>query len=136
MELECLTIAEKLLIQRVSPLIPIHHIKNGTLGIKGHVCSFMQNIDELVSSLPKLPKEVKAIRMIRTHEGLDGLPTTKTYVVNRRRVMNALHWLVRYHKDYKQAYDGGRSHADQSKLVGDWAERIFGMTSSENGNNG
>ena len=32
--------------------------------------------------------------------------------------------------------DGGRSHADQSKLVGDWAERIFGMTSSVNGNNG
>ena len=117
-ELECLTIAEKLLIQRVSPLIPIHHIKNGTLGIKGHVCSFMQNIDELASSLPKLPKEVKAIRMIRTHEGLDGLPTTTTYVVNRRRVMNALHWLVRYHTDYKQAYEKGDLTIDEANL--DW----------------
>ena len=117
-ELECLTIAEKLLIQRVSPLIPIHHIKNGTLGMKGHVCSFMQNIDELASSLPKLPKEVKAIRMIRTHEGLDGLPATTTYMVNRRRVMNALYWLVRYHKDYKQAYEKGDLTINEANL--DW----------------
>ena len=29
-----------------------------------------------------------------------------------------------------QLNDGGRSHADQAKLVGDWAERVFGMTSS------
>ena len=55
-ELECLTIAEKLLIQRVSPLIPIHHIKNGKLGVKGHVCSFMQNSDELASSLQNYPR--------------------------------------------------------------------------------
>ena len=35
-----------------------------------------------------------------------------------------------------QLNDGGKSHDDQSKLVGQWAERVFGMTSSINGNNG
>ena len=117
-ELDCLTIAEKLLIQLVSPLVPIYHVKNGTLGIKGHVCSFMQNIESFASSLPNLPQHVKAIRMIRTHEDSDGLPVTTTYLVNRRRVMNALKWLVKHHKDYKQAYDNGELTIDESNL--DW----------------
>ena len=117
-ELECLTIAEKLLIQRVSPLVPIHHIKNGNLGIKGHVCSFMQNIEDLASSLPKLPHQVKAIRMIRTHENSDGLPVTTMYTVNRRRVMNALLWLVKHHSDYRQAYENGELTIDETNL--DW----------------
>ena len=42
-ELKKLNIAEILLIQRVAPLVPLVHIRNGTLGIKGHVCSFMQD---------------------------------------------------------------------------------------------
>ena len=43
-ELQHLTLAEKLLIQRVSPLVPVIHIKNGILGIRGHVVSFFQDI--------------------------------------------------------------------------------------------
>ena len=39
-ELKNLTIAEKMLIQRVSPFVPLHHIKGGTMGLKGHVCAF------------------------------------------------------------------------------------------------
>ena len=46
-ELSCLTIGEQLLIQRVSPHVPIAHVKNGTLGIKGHVCSFSQDTSDL-----------------------------------------------------------------------------------------
>jgi hypothetical protein len=38
-ELQSLTIAEKLLIQRISPLIPVIHIKNGSVGSRGHVVS-------------------------------------------------------------------------------------------------
>ena len=34
-----------------------------------------------------------------------------------------------------QLNDGGKSHDDQSKLVGEWAKRVFGMTSSINGSN-
>ena len=117
-ELECLTIAEKLLIQRVSPLVPIHHIKNGILGVKGHVCSFMQNIEDVASSLPKLPQQVKAIRMIRTHVDNEGLPVTTMYLVNRQRVMNALSWLVKHHKDYKQAHENGDLVIEESNL--DW----------------
>ena len=42
-ELKNLTIAEKMLIQRVSPLIPVIHLKNGVLGSRGHIVSFFQD---------------------------------------------------------------------------------------------
>lgn len=115
-ELSELTIAEKLLIQRVSPLVPIVHIKNGTLGIKGHVCSFLQDVNEVATRLPRLPTNVKAIKMVRTYNGSDGQATSKTYVVNRKRVMTALLWLVRYHCDYKQAHADGELVIDESNL--------------------
>lgn len=51
-ELKDLTIAEKLLIQRVSPLIPVIHIKNGNLGCRGHIVSFFQDISSVTLTLP------------------------------------------------------------------------------------
>ena len=52
-QLQHLTLAEKLLIQRVSPLIPVIHIKNGILGSRGHVVSFFQDITNICSVLPR-----------------------------------------------------------------------------------
>jgi hypothetical protein len=54
-ELSNLSIAEYLLIQRVSPLIPVIHIKNGILGSRGHIVSFFQDITSIVTVLPRLP---------------------------------------------------------------------------------
>ena len=72
----CLTIGEQLLIQRVSPHVPIAHMKNGTLGIKGHICSFSQDISGLAKSLPRLPEDVRAVRLVRHHQTKTG--DTKT----------------------------------------------------------
>lgn len=107
MELKELTIAEVLLIQRVAPLVPIYHVRNGTMGIRGHVCSFLQDINGVASRLPNLPSSVTAVKMVRTYKGADGAIETRCYMVNRRRVMKALYWLVRYHRDYRQAYENG-----------------------------
>jgi hypothetical protein len=117
-ELSELRIAEILLIQRVAPLVPLHHIRNGTLGIKGHVCSFVQDISEVATVLPRLPSNVKAVKMIRTYTGSDGKPTTKTFVINRKRVLRALRWLIRYHRDYRTAYENGELRIDETNL--DW----------------
>ena len=118
-ELGCLSIGEKLLIQRVSPLVPVVHIKNGTLGIKGHVCSFMQDISGFARSLPLLPECVKAIRMIRSYENSETTEVmTKTYVVNRYRVMEALKWLCKYHIDYRDAMIRGELNINEENL--DW----------------
>jgi hypothetical protein len=51
-ELQDLTLAEKLLIQKVSPLVPVVHIKNGSTGYRGHVVSFFQDISTICQELP------------------------------------------------------------------------------------
>lgn len=117
-ELSSLTVAELLLIQRVSPLVPLVHIRNGTLGIKGHVCSFLQDINGFASKLPRLPKDITAVKVVRSYKGSDGIDAVKTYTVRRLKVMRALQWLVKYHKDYKEAYESGELTIDVTNL--DW----------------
>ena len=51
-----LEIGEKILIQQLAPFVPLRHIWRDHVGIKGHVCSFPQRIDEVVHELPRLPE--------------------------------------------------------------------------------
>jgi len=60
-ELKNLTIAEKMLIQRVSPLIPVIHLKNGILGSRGHIVSFFQDLSTICNIFPRLPSEVSIV---------------------------------------------------------------------------
>jgi len=115
-ELSGLTIAEVLIIQRVSPLVPLVHIRNGTLGIKGHVCSFVQDINGVATKLPRLPKDVTAVKVVRSYKGSDGIDAVKTYTIRREKVMRALYWLVKHHKDYKSAFESGELTLDETNL--------------------
>ena len=92
-ELQNLTIAEKLLIQRVSPLIPVIHIKNGSVGSRGHVVSFYQDISGICNELPKLPSDVSVVKVLRSGITGKGENVSRTLTVNRCRVINALRWL-------------------------------------------
>jgi hypothetical protein len=93
-QLQILTDAEKMLIQRLSPFIPLHHIKSGTLGIKGHCCCFEQNLQETCDVLPRLPSDVTVIKMIHTYKReISGEYGQRIFTVNKNRVLNALYWL-------------------------------------------
>ena len=46
-ELQNLREGEKLLIQKVSVYLPLLHLQYGQLGIKGHVCCFPQDVQEV-----------------------------------------------------------------------------------------
>ena len=115
-----MTVAETLLIQRVSPLVPLVHIRNGTLGLKGHVCSFMQDVNQVATSLPNLPKDVKAVKMIRSFTDCRGVDQVKVFTVNKGRVLRALYWLIKHHQDYRQAYERKELTIDPSNL--DWMD--------------
>ena len=117
-ELSSLTVGEQLLIQLVSPYVPIHHIKNGTLGIKGHVCSFSQNVNDVAQVLPHL--HVNAIKMIWNYTDSSGAVKSKAFLIRCNNVMNALHWLIKYHEDYRHAYQKGDLQIDPSRL--DWMD--------------
>jgi hypothetical protein len=100
-ELSELTLAEKLLIQKVSPLIPVIHIKNGTLGFRGHVVSFFQDISGICNELPRLPNDVTMVKVVRQSLSNDGETIRKAFMVNREKVLKALQWLKKYINLYK-----------------------------------
>ena len=98
-ELKSLTMAEKLLIRRCSPLIPSHHIKNGTYGIFGHCVAFPQNIDEMCMDLPQ--KESNMVIFIRqVSNRVTGVSHSQHFRVNKNKVLTALRWLKKHHRGY------------------------------------
>ena len=95
-ELSGLTIAEKLLIQRASPFVPLSHIKNGVFGLCGHVCSFEQTVDELFNRLPRSKDDVELLQVVQTMRAEIGSldSTTKNiWMVRKRKIQKALIWL-------------------------------------------
>ena len=65
-KLQVFTLAEKMLKQLVSPFVPLVHIKNGTMGISGHVCAFEQNVTSFVDTLPRLNTDTTVIRVLKS----------------------------------------------------------------------
>ena len=99
-ELQDLTVSEQLLIQRLSGYIPLVHIKNGTFGIKGSCCAFRQDITEVCNSLPR--KRVEMVKYIRAmSKESNELVSVRVLQVLKSKVMKALHWLKKYHIEYK-----------------------------------
>ena len=98
--LKSLTMAEKLLIRRCSPLIPSHHIRNGVYGIFGHCVTFAQDIDSMCTDLPQ--KESNMVIFVRNLSNrLSGEIHTQHFKVNKDKVLSALRWLKVHHVGYK-----------------------------------
>ena len=43
------------------------------MGLKGHVCSYQQDVNSIATSLPNLPEKVKAVKMVRTYKDANML---------------------------------------------------------------
>jgi hypothetical protein len=90
---------EKLMIQILSTYVPMVYMKGGAHGFKGHVCSFPKDMEDFVTELPR--KKVEAIRVIRTYLNSEKEVEERTFSIRRSVVLNALRWLKRYNKHYK-----------------------------------
>ena len=116
-QLQGLSTAEKLLIQRISPFVPLHHLKNGLMGLTGHVCAFEQDLDGFLSTLPRKHDNVtmmKVLKSMKAEIGSDKALVTKAYRVRRKKVLRALIWLKKYCSEYSDI------SIDESNL--DWIE--------------
>ena len=143
--LKKLTMAEKLLIRRCSPLIPSHHIKNGIYGINGHCVAFPQNIGPMCSDLPQ--KESNMVIFVRhVSNRVSGVSHSQHFKVNKNKVLDALRWLKVHHRGYHDititesnldwikkdsVYDVAKKHSLQSKpsrreAVADAPEAVSG----------
>jgi hypothetical protein len=104
-ELSDLTEGEKLLIQQISPYIPMQHLQKGAYGSKGHVCSFPQAVDEICTILPRLPEHVNAISVVKHFKATDDnegdRPGSMIFNIRKDKVLTALRWLKKYNKVYK-----------------------------------
>ena len=100
-EITGLRMAEVMLIQQASPYVPVQHINNGTFGLKGHVCMFSQDISEIVTVLPRLPCQVKMVRMVHTYKDSIGSTHNKIFTVRRKAVVSALKWLQKHNPLYR-----------------------------------
>ena len=102
MALTNLTLAELMLIQITSPCVPLQYIRYNNFGINGHVTTYPQDIDEVCYMLPRLPKNVKLVRMVHKYQASIGGPLkSKVYTVRRAKVLRALYWLKEYNVQYQ-----------------------------------
>lgn len=97
-----LTLSEMMLIQKKAPFVPLTHIKDGTYGLKGHTCSFSQDVNEICTTLPKLPTDVTVIKMLKVISEEIGAEhgKTKEYKVRKNKVLAALSFLKKYNHLY------------------------------------
>lgn len=118
-ELQGLTITEKMLIQTQSFLIPCIHIgkgkfgkysimkfihsqnlSNGKLvaGLCGHTVMFKRDIASICQILPRRELDCIEVRKLSVNKDQQSFDTFK---VRRKKVLNALEWLKRHNKFYK-----------------------------------
>ena len=97
-----LTLAELMCIQMASPFVPQQYINKGTFGLKGHVCCFPQDITEIYTVLPRLPSQIKIVKLVRcVISTVGGGVSDKTFSVNRQQVLDALYWLKEHNALYR-----------------------------------
>ena len=104
MELQELSHAEKMLIQRISPFVPLYHIKWGTFGLSGHVCAFEQDIEGFCARLPRDRSDVsmmKVMQSVRAEIGsMNKQAAIKAFRVRKDKVFAALRFLKEYNPLY------------------------------------
>ena len=91
LELQNLTQFEEMLIARAFPIIHVYtKPKVGQRAYKGHVITLLQNVQQLADVLPRCPADLPVI--LFTVNGKDN--ASRDFVVRRKNVSDALHWLV------------------------------------------
>ena len=83
LELQNLREGEKLLIQKVSVYVPLLHLQYGQLGIKGHVCCFPQDVQEVCTVLPCLPKQLTIVKVVQRYKKQEYLAMVEMISVQK-----------------------------------------------------
>ena len=101
-ELQGLSFAEKQLIALATSHMNLIHMKNGTLGSTGHVVALEQDISNVATILPRLPKDLTIVKVLRKGQTKSQEVFEKMFTVRKREVLAALHWLVKHNELYKK----------------------------------
>ena len=73
-ELQDLSLAERLLIQKIAVLIPVVHMYQDQLGLNGHSVMFRKDLSVLCNELPRIKVDlIHVIREINLSDGSSGI---------------------------------------------------------------
>ena len=95
-----LTDAEKALIQIYNVFLPVHHLRHGTMGLKGHCCAFPQALDEVCMTLPRAKDDAGLVKLLKTYEKDVGILAVKSFRVRKSKVLAALRYLKQHSTEY------------------------------------
>ena len=99
-ELQHLTLAEKLLIQKNAVLMPVVHMYKGRIGIRGHTVMFEKDMQDLCQELPR--KKVDVVWILKEYENVTtGQIQCDYFKVRKKKVLEALIWLKKHHIGYQ-----------------------------------
>jgi hypothetical protein len=101
-ELNDLNFAEKQLIALDSSHMSLIHLKNGTLGSRGHCVSVDQKISDLFTTLPRKPGDLNLLNVRRSGISLDNEVYERVLAVRKDKVLAALYWLVKHNVLYQE----------------------------------
>lgn len=100
-ELKGLRIGEQMMIQKLSLYVPIQYLRFGQLCCTGHVCAFPQDIQSVCNILPRLPDQITRVQVIKKFViGNTAESATKSFVIRKHVVLNALKWLKVHNPEY------------------------------------
>ena len=100
-QLQNLLPSDKAIIALLSVYIPIVRFNKGINGIKGHVCSFNQDIGYLCKKLPCLAEDCKIVHIIKKYKTADDMIKSHMFRVNQKKVLDALTWLKEHNRYYR-----------------------------------
>ncbi|RNA27124.1 ATP-dependent DNA helicase PIF1, partial [Brachionus plicatilis] len=88
-QFENLTMIEEMLISPIIPVMSIIRLSSGALASRGFCANFNQNLNELITELPRLPKYLPILILKKKNQ----LNQSKNFIVNRKRVEICLKYL-------------------------------------------
>ena len=90
-----LTPIEKSAISIICPVLVIYKTKGGTSN-RGHTISFQQEVDELATTLPRIPEDLPFIVVKGRNEQIED----KIFRVRKQKIIDALLYLKANNEDY------------------------------------
>jgi hypothetical protein len=93
-----LSMIEEMLISPLLAVMSIFRLPGGALVQRGFCANFAQDLTELTTTLPRLPKDIPFLILKKKDQSMN----IKQFVVNRRRIENVLTYLCNNNQAYKE----------------------------------
>ena len=98
--LKCLKLEEKLLIERLSVAVTIHHLAHGGVESACHVATFPKPAEPMAAVRPRLPCDVTIARVRRGATARAAAKKNGLYTVRASKAIDAFRWLKTHNPYY------------------------------------